>query len=121
FQDYQLITTANVYDNIKMGLTFAGLDDGDTHHKIVSIAQKLNIADLLENFPIKLSGGEQQRVAIARALVKDPYIILADEPTGSIDEEQAKELMDILKEISETKLVIMVSHDKSLLDTYADT
>ncbi len=120
FQDYQLITSSTVYDNIKMGLTFAGLDDDNTHDKIMAIAEKLNIADLLNSYPIKLSGGEQQRVAIARALVKNPYIILADEPTGSIDEEQAKELMDILKEISKTRLVIMVSHDQSLLDAYAD-
>src|SRR5690606_25769101 len=120
FQDHQLIPSLNVYENIKMGLTFAGLPTNDVDNKINAISKNLNIYDLLKQNIETLSGGEKQRVSIARTLIKDPSVILADEPTGSLDYEQAQEVLKILKEISKNRLVIIVSHDQVLLETYGN-
>ncbi|MFA5693414.1 MAG: ATP-binding cassette domain-containing protein, partial [Acholeplasmataceae bacterium] len=120
FQDYQLIDNKTVYENIKMGLSFSGYLNQDVNLKIKEIAKSLNIKHLLNKTPNKLSGGEKQRVSVARALVKDPEIILADEPTGAIDLKEANNLMEILKDISKDKLVIIASHDISLLNNYCN-
>lgn len=120
YQDYQLIETKTVYENIKLGLSFSGYKNNDYDEKIKEIAFDLNINDLLDKYPYNLSGGEKQRTAIARALIKDPKIILADEPTGAIDSNQSLKIMDILKDISKDRLVIIASHDLSLMNQYAD-
>src|SRR5690606_33395829 len=120
FQDHQLIPSLNVFQNIKMGLTFAGLPTDDLENKIEKLAIDLNIYDLLHQDIKTLSGGEKQRVSIARTLIKNPSVILADEPTGSLDYEQAQEVLKILKEISKNRLVIIVSHDQVLLETYSN-
>lgn len=120
YQDYQLIETKTVYENIKLGLSFSGYKNNDYDEKIKKIAFDLNINDLLDKYPYNLSGGEKQRTAIARALIKDPKIILADEPTGAIDSNQSLKIMDILKDISKDRLVIIASHDLSLMNQYAD-
>src|SRR5690554_1315187 len=99
FQDYQLIDNKTVYENIKMGLSFSGNLNKDSNLKIIKIANSLNINHLLNKTPNKLSGGEKQRVSVARALIKNPEIILADEPTGAIDLKEAHNLMEILKDI----------------------
>ncbi len=120
FQDYQLIDNKTVYENIKMGLSFSGNLNKDSNLKIIKIANSLNINHLLNKTPNKLSGGEKQRVSVARALIKNPEIILADEPTGAIDLKEAHNLMEILKDISKDKLVIVASHDISLLNKYSN-
>ncbi|MCR4879364.1 MAG: ABC transporter ATP-binding protein [Bacilli bacterium] len=121
FQDFKLFTLDNVAHNISFPL--------DCKNGGLGIRSKRRIKDLLalvgleakENQSIKnLSGGEKQRVAIARALVNNPKLILADEPTGALDETNAHKIMDLLKKISESKLVIIVSHDKELVNEYVD-
>lgn len=121
FQDFKLFNLDNVSHNVSFPM--------DVNTGITSYRNKRRVKDLLslvaledkERQNIKnLSGGEKQRVAIARALINDPKLILADEPTGALDEETASKIMSLLKKISENKLVIMVSHDKELVDKYSD-
>ena len=121
FQDFKLFNLDNVMHNVAFPLNVKNAGLG--------IRSKRRIRDLLalvgledkENESVKnLSGGEKQRVSIARALVNNPKLILADEPTGALDEANAHKIMDLLKKISETKLVIIVSHDKELVNEYVD-
>ena len=114
FQDYNLISYMTVQDNIK--LSHNKLDDT----KIKEVLIKLNIYEKKNELVKNLSGGEQQRVAIARAILKNSDIILCDEPTGALDRDNGKRVMDILKELSKNRLVIIVSHDINLANTYAD-
>lgn len=114
FQDYHLIEYMSVYDNIKLSLNKIDKNKVEALLKQLGIYEKRNIK------VNKLSGGEKQRVAIARAIIKDPEIILCDEPTGALDTENGIKVMDILKQISKNKLVIVVSHDRQLASTYAD-
>ena len=114
FQDYNLIDYMNVWDNIMLGF-----DSGLSINEINLLLKKLNIYEKRFIKVSKLSGGEKQRVAIIRALINNPDIILADEPTGSLDSENAIGVMEILKEISNDKLVIVVSHDTNLANNYA--
>lgn len=115
FQDYHLIEYMSVIDNIKLGQTIYN-NNGD----IEVILRKLGIYSKRGVKVNKLSGGEKQRVAIARAIVNNPEIILCDEPTGALDSSNSIKIMDILKELSGDKLVIVVSHDESLALKYAD-
>ena len=114
YQDYNLIEYMSVYDNIKIGYT------KNDNVNIDSLLKQLDIYDKRREKVFRLSGGEKQRVAIARALVNDPCIILCDEPTGALDSENGIKIMEILKRISRTRLVIVVSHDKELALKYAD-
>ena len=115
YQDYNLIDYLSVIDNILLGYT-----DGMSKVEIDGLLKQLDIYDKKYTRVSKLSGGEKQRVAIARSLVNNPDIILADEPTGALDSENSIKIMDILKKISKNKLVIIVSHDNNLANTYAD-
>lgn len=115
FQDYHLIEYMSVIDNIKLGQTISN-NNGD----IEVILRKLGIYSKRRVKVNKLSGGEKQRVAIARAIVNNPEIILCDEPTGALDSSNSIKIMEILKELSTDKLVIVVSHDESLALKYAD-
>lgn len=114
YQDYNLIEYMNVYDNVRIGLSNNDKEYVDTLLKQLGIYDKRNIT------VDKLSGGEKQRVAIARSLVNDPRILLCDEPTGALDEDNGIMVMDILKKISKNRLVIVVSHDKDLANRYSD-
>ena len=116
FQDYHLIEYMSVMDNIKLGMTIYDNDN----NKIENILRKLGIYNKRRIKVNRLSGGEKQRVAIARALINNPDIILCDEPTGAMDTNNGIKIMDILKEISRDKLVIIVSHDEVLANKYAD-
>ena len=87
--------------------------------KAMDLLERVGLGDKLKNKPSQLSGGQMQRVALARALVNDPEIILADEPTGALDTETSVQIMDILKEISKDKLIIMVTHNPELAETYS--
>lgn len=120
FQDYNLISTLNVYDNIEMALALSSMTIKQKRSKINKIAEQLGIYRLLRKYPHQLSGGEKQRVVIARAIINDANIILADEPTGALDSKTSKQILNILKEIAKTKLVIMVTHNQELATEYSD-
>lgn len=115
FQDYNLFSELNVYDNIALNN-----NTENTKEKVTYILDKLGLANFEKRKINELSGGEKQRVAIARALIKNPDVILADEPTGNLDTENSKLIFNILKNISEDHLVIVVSHEEELANYYAD-
>ncbi len=118
FQDYNLLEEFTLEENIALAFNLQGKKD---ENKRVSEILKLVELDGMENRkPNTLSGGQKQRIAIARALIKDPEIIMADEPTGALDSKTGKQIFDILKELSKNKLVIVVSHDREFAERYAD-
>lgn len=118
FQEFNIIEDYNVYENITLPLKLQRKKI--VNQKIDKLLNKLELTDLKYRKLNELSGGQVQRVAIARALVKNPKIILADEPTGNLDSVTGKQVMDLLKEISKEKLVIIVSHDKDFANLYGD-
>lgn len=121
FQDYKLIDDITVFDNIALVLKMIGIKDKKEINKRVNyVLEKLNIYRFRYRLASMLSGGERQRVGIARAIVKDPDIILADEPTGNLDSKNTIEIMNIIKSISKEKLVILVTHEVNLAYFYAD-
>ncbi len=121
FQDYKLIDNLSVYENVEMVLKMIGIKDKkEIKVRVDYILEKLGIYRYRYRPCGMLSGGERQRVGIARALVKNPDIILADEPTGNLDSKNTIEIMNIIKSISHDKLVIMVTHDVKLVNFYAD-
>ena len=121
FQDYKLIDNMTVYENVSMVLRMIGIKDkNEIKTRIDYILEKLGIYRYRNRMCSMLSGGERQRVGIARALVKNPDIILADEPTGNLDSKNTIEIMNIIKSISRDKLVILVTHEVELAKFYAD-
>ena len=119
FQSYNLIPHQSVLANVELALTLSGVSKGERRRRAAEALTKVGLADQMKKRPNQLSGGQMQRVAIARALVNDPDILLADEPTGALDSETSVQVMDLLKEIAEEKLVIMVTHNPELADQYA--
>ena len=117
FQDYNLIEDMNVYDNIKLPLELLGIKDFSI---IDEILKKVDIEDIKYSSVNEISSGQMQRVAIARALVKDSAVILADEPTGNLDSKNTKIVMDLLKEISKDRLVVVITHDDDAAHEYGD-
>ena len=120
FQSYNLITHLSIIDNVEMGMTLSGVSSAEKHKKALEALQKVGLKDHVHKKPNQLSGGQMQRVAIARALANDPDIILADEPTGALDTSTSEQIMDLIKEIADDKLVIMVTHNPELAEQYAD-
>lgn len=120
FQEYNLINSINIYSNIEIALSLSKISQKKKKILVLDICEKLEIDDLLYKKPNELSGGQKQRVAIARALVKNPKVILADEPTGALDSKTSEEIMKIIKEISKTCLVVLVTHNDSLAIKYSD-
>ena len=121
FQDYKLIDNLSVYDNVAIVLKMIGIKDKNEIKKRAKyILNRLNIYRFKSRPASMLSGGQRQRVGIARALVKDPDIILADEPTGNLDSKNSLEIMNIIKAISKNRLVILVTHETELAHFYAD-
>lgn len=121
FQNYYLVDTISVEENVASSLRLCGLTDEKEIQERTLIALKaVGLEKYRRRFPQNLSGGQQQRVAIARAIVKNPEIILADEPTGNLDEANTVMVMDILREISKNTLVILVTHEAHLVDFYCD-
>ncbi|MCD7774586.1 MAG: ABC transporter ATP-binding protein/permease [Clostridiales bacterium] len=120
FQSYNLITHLNIIDNVEMGMTLSGVSAEEKHKKALDALEKVGLKDHVHKKPNQLSGGQMQRVAIARALANDPDIILADEPTGALDKNTSRQIMDLIKEIADDKLVIMVTHNPALAEEYAD-
>lgn len=119
FQNYNLISHQTVLRNVEISLTLSGTSRSERHKRAMAALESVGILDQMKKKPNQLSGGQMQRVAIARALVNNPDIILADEPTGALDSEISVQVMEILKEISKSKLVIMVTHNKEIADQYA--
>ena len=120
FQSYNLITHLSILDNVEMGMTLSGVSTSEKRAKAIGTLEKVGLKDHIHKKPTQLSGGQMQRVAIARALANDPDIILADEPTGALDTTTSGQIMDLIKEIAEDKLVIMVTHNPTLASKYAD-
>lgn len=111
FQDFNLLDTFTVEDNIYLPLVLAGKPYREMNAKIAPIAEKLGITDLLKKYPYEISGGQKQRAAVARALITSPKLILADEPTGSLDSKATDELLGLFRAINRTgQTVIMVTH-----------
>ena len=119
FQSYNLISHLNVLGNVEIALTLSGYGKKERREKALAALEKVGLSAEVYKRPNQLSGGQQQRVAIARALVNDPAIILADEPTGALDSETSVQVMDLLKEIADDKLVIMVTHNPDLAEKYS--
>ena len=119
FQSYNLIPHQTVLENVELALTLSGVSKQERRKKAIKVLEKVGLGDKLKNKPSQLSGGQMQRVALARALVNDPEIILADEPTGALDTETSVQIMDLLKEISKDKLIIMVTHNPELAENYS--
>ena len=116
FQDYKLIPTKSVYDNVALVLEAAGIKNRLIQKKVKSVLRLVGMEDRLKALPPSLSGGEQQRIAVARAIIGDPKIILADEPTGSLDEESAEVILELLKGVHiRGATVIIATHDKALM------
>ncbi len=119
FQNYNLIPHQTVLSNVELALTLSGVSKKERKQKAIKALEKVGLKDQIHKKPNQMSGGQMQRVAIARALVNDPDIILADEPTGALDTETSVQVMEILKEISEDKLIIMVTHNPELAEKYS--
>ena len=121
FQNYNLVLSKTVYENIELALNMAGLyNKKEVEERINYVLESVGMYNYRKRNVKALSGGQQQRVAIARALAKDPDVVLADEPTGNLDANNTFEIMSIIKKISETRLVILVTHERGLVDFYAD-
>lgn len=119
FQSYNLINHQTILANVELALTIAGISKKERKERAIKALEEVGLKDHLYKKPNQLSGGQMQRVAIARALVNDPDIILADEPTGALDTKTSIQVMDILKKISQNKLIIMVTHNKELAEKYS--
>ena len=119
FQNYNLITHQSVLSNVELALTLSGVDKTTRRKKAIEVLEKVGLKDQMYKKPNQMSGGQMQRVAIARALVNDPDILLADEPTGALDTKTSEQIMEILKDISKDRLIIMVTHNPELAQKYS--
>ena len=119
FQNYNLIPHQSVLANVELALTLSGVNKKIRREKAIKALEDVGLGEQIHKRPNQLSGGQMQRVAIARALVNDPDIILADEPTGALDTDTSIQIMEILKEISKDKLIVMVTHNPELAEKYS--
>ncbi len=119
FQSYNLIPHQSVLANVELALTLSGVKKKERRRRAIEALEKVGLGDQIHKKPNQMSGGQMQRVAIARALVNDPEILLADEPTGALDSETSVQVMELLKDIAQDRLVIMVTHNPDLAEAYA--
>ena len=119
FQSYNLIMHQSVLQNVELALTLSGVSKAERRRRAKEVLEKVGLGNQIHKKPNQMSGGQMQRVAIARALINDPEILLADEPTGALDTETSVQIMDLLKEIAEDRLVIMVTHNPELAEKYS--
>src|SRR5574344_1929150 len=119
FQSYNLIPHQTVLANVELALTISGVSKTERRRRATEALKRVGLGDQIKKKPNQMSGGQVQRVAIARALVNDPEILLADEPTGALDSETSVQIMEILKEISKDRLIIMVTHNPELAEKYS--
>lgn len=120
FQSYNLIGHQGILDNVELGMTLSGIPKEERRKRAQEALERVGLKDHLNKKPSQLSGGQMQRVAIARALANDPEILLCDEPTGALDSETSVQIMNLIQELSQEKLVIMVTHNPDLAREYAD-
>lgn len=119
FQSYNLIPHQTILSNVELALTISGVSRKERKERAIKALEDVGLGEQIHKKPNQLSGGQMQRVAIARALVNNPDIILADEPTGALDTKTSVQIMEILKEISKDKLIIMVTHNPELAEKYS--
>ncbi len=119
FQSYNLIPHQTVLSNVELALTLSGVSKAERKKRAIEALEKVGLGEQIHKKPNQMSGGQMQRVAIARALVNDPDILLADEPTGALDTETSIQIMELLKEISKDRLIIMVTHNPELAKDYS--
>jgi acetoin utilization transport system ATP-binding protein len=116
FQSFQLISSMTAYDNVELPLVLQGVGSAERRRKTRAILERLGMADYSHHYPGELSGGQQQRVAVARALIVKPPILLADEPTGSLDSENEQELLSLIRELNREEGItfLMITHDEQV-------
>jgi putative ABC transport system ATP-binding protein len=115
FQSFNLIPDLNLFDNVDVPLRYRGLSGSDRKRRIEAALERVGLASRMRHFPAELSGGQQQRAAIARAVAGDPRLLLADEPTGNLDSQMAREVMELLEELNgQGATVVIVTHDPEL-------
>ncbi|MFA7106128.1 MAG: ATP-binding cassette domain-containing protein [Candidatus Izemoplasmatales bacterium] len=119
FQSHNLISHLSVLQNVEMGLSLSGVSQSEAKKRAIEVLDRVGLKDHIHKRPNQLSGGQSQRVAIARALANNPDVILADEPTGSLDSETSIQILDLIRDIAKDKLVIMVTHDSEMAYRYA--
>ena len=112
FQSFQLLPRLNALENVELPMIYSGVSGHERKKRAAAILERVGLADKLKNFPNQLSGGQQQRVAIARSIVTEPSILLADEPTGALDQKTGQQIMDLFAELNaEGRTIIMITHD----------
>lgn len=118
FQDFKLLPKLTVYENVAFGLESLGLKEAEIKPKVLDALEQVGLKDKVRSFPHQLSGGEQQRVCIARAIANDPKLLICDEPTGNLDPETSKEIMNVIDNINKTTgtTVVMATHDKDIVN-----
>ncbi|HCI67438.1 MAG TPA: macrolide ABC transporter ATP-binding protein, partial [Oscillibacter sp.] len=115
FQQYNLLPKLNLLENVEVPLVYAGIPRAERHRRAREVLEQVGLGDKLKNKPNQLSGGQQQRVSIARALVRNPAIILADEPTGALDSASGAAVMELFRQLHESgSTIIMITHDRSI-------
>jgi cell division transport system ATP-binding protein len=116
FQDFKLIARKTIFENVALVLRAMGMSHSMVHRRVMMALQGVGLQHRVGAFPLELSGGEQQRIAIARALVNDPVLVLADEPTGNLDRDRARDVMDLLREMNTRgTTVVVATHDPDLV------
>ncbi len=119
FQDFKLLPDRSVYENVAFALRATGVRSKEIRHRVVRVLNEVNISQQRSQLPDQISGGEKQRVAIARAIINDPFIVLADEPTGNLDAQNSREIMEIFERINRKgTAILMATHDQSLIEQY---
>jgi cell division transport system ATP-binding protein len=119
FQDFKLLADRNVFDNVAFALRVIGAPSSDISKKVLRVLTEVGLGHKRNAFPVELSGGEQQRVAIARAIINEPFVLLADEPTGNLDPKSAAEILNILETINTRgTAVLMATHNYALIKEY---
>ena len=119
FQSYNLIPHQTVLANVELALTISGISRAERKRRAKAALESVGLGNQLHKRPNQMSGGQMQRVAIARALINNPDILLADEPTGALDSETSVQIMDLLKEVARDRLVVMVTHNPELAQSYS--
>lgn len=118
FQDFRLIPTLNVYENVAFAMRIVGASPNEIRKRVPMVLSLVGLSNKYKMFPTELSGGEQQRVSIARAIVNNPKVLIADEPTGNLDPETAKEIMELIDDINKAgTTVVMATHAKEIVDS----
>lgn len=115
FQSFQLLLRLNALENVELPMIYAGVSPENRQKRAAAILERVGLADKMNNYPNQLSGGQQQRVAIARSVVTEPTILLADEPTGALDQKTGQQIMELFKELNaEGRTIIMITHDTNI-------